>query len=448
MSDSVIIVGGGLAGTEAALVLARAGQSVRLMEMRPEVQTPAHDSGDLAELVCSNSLRSDEVHIAAGLLKEELRHLSSPLVALADSHRVPAGGALAVDRANFSRAATECAETSAGIELIRGEVRNLPDSLALLTPGPLASDALMTEIGKLIGTEHRFFFDAVAPIVEADSLDQERLFAGNRYGRGEPDYLNSPMDERTYLDFVLALLDADQFVPHGFDATDKLPLFSGCQPIEAIAESGLLSLAHGPMRPKGFMDNPLGNNLYALVQLRAENKARSAYNLVGFQTRLKQAEQKRIFRLIPGLENARFLRYGSLHRNSYIDGPRVLQSDLSLGAAPHLYVAGQFAGGEGYIESIALGHLAALFILAKLRSTVVPVPPEETALGALVRHVTGAIEEPLQPSHIHWGLFPSVRGGGRRKEKRLKMVERARGALQEWLQVVQLSGNRLSCEDR
>jgi methylenetetrahydrofolate--tRNA-(uracil-5-)-methyltransferase len=433
-ASTVRIVGGGLAGTEAALLLARAGIDVTLSEMRPTRTTPAHETDALGELVCSNSLRADNPLVAAGLLKEELRRLDSPLLEVAAHCRIPAGDALAVDRNAFARELTEAVEASPQIRLVREEVTDLPgEGLTLLAPGPLASDALMAAVEKVVGKERRFFFDAIAPIIDADSLDLDRLFLGTRYGKGDPDYLNAPMDRDTYFAFLRALSEAEQYVPKGFDAADKLPLFAGCQPIEAIAASGPLSLAHGPMRPVGFRDNPLGRDLFAIVQLRAENANRTAYNMVGFQTRLKQGEQKRVFRLIPGLEKARFLRYGSLHRNSYIDGPRVLARDLSLKAAPHLFVGGQFAGAEGYVESIALGHLAARFLLDRIHDRTPNVPPEETALGAIHYHVTASMEEPLQPSNIHWGLFPSVQVRGNKQAKRQKMVDRARESLAEWL---------------
>ncbi len=432
MSPDVTIVGGGLAGTEAALVLARSGLQVLLCEMRPGTPTPAHESADLAELVCSNSLRAEDPLIAAGLLKEELRQLESPLLAEAEVHRVPAGAALAVDRGAFARALTGMVEANPAITVQRREVTELPTGLAILAPGPLASSSLMAAVEQLVGQDRLFFFDAIAPIIDAESLDRTRLFEATRHDKGDPDYLNVALDRTAYLRFVEELLAGEQVVPHGFDSADKLPLFQGCQPIETIADGGPLSLAHGPMRPAGFEGNPLGRNLFAVVQLRSENRACTAYNMVGFQTRLKQAEQRRVFRLLPGLEKAEFLRYGSLHRNSYIDGPRLLQRDLSLRAAPHLYVAGQFAGGEGYVESIALGHLAARCVLDRVAGREPRIPPEETALGAIHYHVTAATEEPLQPSHVHWGLFPSVPARGK-KARRDLMLKRARESLHQWL---------------
>lgn len=434
MSHRVRIVGGGLAGTEAALLLAKAGIASILYEMRPHLMTPAHETPFLGELVCSNSLRSDSAEVAVGLLKQELRALGSPVLATADATRVPAGSALAVDREAFARNLTGQVEEEERIELVRSEVTELPgDGLTLLTPGPLASPGLMEAVERLIGSERLFFFDAIAPIVEAESLDMSRLFFGARYGKGAADYLNAPMDHKGYMAFLKTLLTAERFVPHGFDSDDKLPLFQGCQPVEAIAASGILSLAHGPMKPKGFfLENPLGRELYALVQLRAENRERTAFNLVGFQTRLTQAEQRRVFRMIPGLDKARFLRYGSLHRNSFIDSPRLLGPDLSFHQAPHLFAGGQFAGAEGYVESCAMGHLAALFIQARLHSGPCPPPPAETALGGLYRHVTEADESPLQPSNMHWGLLPPAGGKGKRG-RRQAMAQRARAALQGWL---------------
>ncbi len=435
MSSDVTIVGGGLAGTEAALLLARFGLKVTLCEMRPEKPTPAHESGHLAELVCSNSLRAKDPTIAAGLLKEELGHLNSPLLAMAETHQVPAGAALAVDRKAFAQALTEKVEENPAISLERREVQDLPTNLAILAPGPLASSSIMKAVERLVGQERLFFFDAIAPIIDAESLDRDRLFQATRHDKGDPDYLNAPLDRTGYFKFVEELLAGEQVVPKGFDATDKLPLFQGCQPIETIADGGPLSLAHGPMRPAGFennVHNPMGRNLFAVVQLRAENQACTAYNMVGFQTRLRRPEQRRIFRQIPGLEKADFLRYGSLHRNSYIDGPRLLQRDLSLKVAPNLFVAGQFAGGEGYVESIALGHLAARCLADRVAGREPQLPPEETALGALHYHVTAAVEEPLQPSHVHWGLFPSVPARGKKARRKL-MLERARLSLQDWL---------------
>jgi len=464
----VVIIGGGLAGTEAALTLAAAGVDVRLYEMRPGRMTPAHTSGGLAELVCSNSLKSEAEDSASGMLKSELRLLGSPVLAAAKQARVPAGRSLAVDRARFSEVLTARVEADPRIRLVREELTTLPrDVPTILCPGPLASDALMNEVETLVGKGRLFFFDAIAPVVDAGSLDMEKLFPGSRYEEGVGDYLNAGMDQPTYSRFVRELLAARQFVPHGFDATDKLPLFSGCQPIEAIASGGWLSLAHGPMRPTGLGPTGSGDRLrlrgslpraesrggrrdaatslgwFAVVQLRAENVERTAYNLVGFQTRLVQSEQKRVFRMIPGLENAEFLRFGSLHRNSYIDSPRLLHSDLGLRALPSVMVAGQFAGAEGYCESTALGALAARFVLARLASgdplralpdwdptvRVGPTfPPRECALGALWAHVTRCPSEPLQPGNIHFGMFPGPSG------KREQIVHRAREAFLVWLE--------------
>ncbi len=431
--SGVTVVGGGLAGTEAALLLARNGVDVTLVEMRPERMTPAHATGDLAELVCSNSLRSDDTSTAAGLLKEEMRRLGSAVLAAADGNRVPAGTALAVDRTAFSRALTRAVEQNPHIRVERREVTQIPGEISIFAPGPLVSDALAAAVAELAGPERFFFFDAIAPIVSADSLDMERLFRGSRYGSEEGgDYLNAPMDRETYERFVKELLAAEQFVPHGFEAGQPLPLFPGCQPIEAIAITGLQSLAHGPMRPTGFAGNPLGERLHALVQLRAENETGTSFNLVGFQTRLKQGEQKRVFRMIPGLERAEFLRFGSLHRNSYIDSPRVLSKDLSFRRRPDLFAAGQFAGAEGYVESTALGLLAGLFVLARLEGREPPIPPDTTALGALLRYVTTCPTSPLEPSNIHFGLLPPGRGSGR-LGKRQAVVNRARDAFSGWL---------------
>jgi len=434
----VTVVGGGLAGTEAALFLACHGVQVTLVEMRPERMTPAHATGNLAELVCSNSLRSDDASTASGLLKEEMRRLGSAVVAAADRNRVPAGTALAVDREAFSRDLTRAVEEHPNIRVERREVTTLPDGHCILAPGPLVSDALAAGVADLAGPERFFFFDAIAPIVAADSLDMARLFRGSRYGAEDGgDYLNAPMDRETYESFVRELLAAEQFVPHGFEAGQPLPLFSGCQPIEAIAITGLQSLAHGPMRPTGFSGNPLGDLLHALVQLRSENEAGTAYNLVGFQTRLRQAEQKRVFRLIPGLERAELLRYGSLHRNSFIDSPRVLARDLSFRARPDLFAAGQFAGAEGYVESTALGLLSGMFMLARTNSQEALPPPDTTALGALLRYVTTCATSPLEPSNIHFGLLPPGKGPGR-LGKRQAVVNRARGAFSGWLEKLSL----------
>lgn len=432
-SPTVTIVGGGLAGSETALFLARAGVSCRLIEMRPERSTPAHETADLAELVCSNSLRSSDPMTAAGMLKEELALLESPLLALAVEHEVPAGSALAVDRRKFSQAVTSAVEQHPLISLERAEVTQIPDEpLVVLAPGPLASPSLMQAVSGLVGTEHLFFFDAIAPIVDADSLDMDRLFSASRYDKGDPDYLNSVFTREQYFAFVEALIQGEKFVPHGFDVTDKLPLFQGCQPVEAIAASGPRSLSFGPMKPKGIVDPVTGRMPFAVVQLRAENRQRTAFNLVGFQTRLIQSEQRRVFRMIPGLEKAEFLRYGALHRNSYLDGPRVLNLDLSLKADTRVHVAGQFAGAEGYIESLALGHLCARFVLSKLQGQPPHLPPPETALGSLWHHVTQSITCPLEPSNIHFGLMPPVDAKGKRP-KRQAMLERGRVAMAAYL---------------
>jgi len=429
-----VVIGGGLAGTEAALTLARLGLTVKLYEMRPLVSTPAHESDLLGELVCSNSLRSDSPDVAPGLLKRELRLLSSPLLDAADLHAVPAGSALAVNRTDFAAELTRRVMEHPFIELVREEVTRLPESeLTILAPGPLCSAALMEHLAGLVGSPYLFFFDAIAPIVAADSLNMEILFRQSRYDRGEGDYLNAPMSEDEYFAFVKALVEAEEHEGHAFENPKNI-VFTGCEPIEAIASRGVLSLAHGPMRPVGLKDFRTGRRPFAVVQLRTENKEGTSYNLVGFQTRLRRPEQLRVFRLIPGLENAEFLRFGSIHRNSYLDSPRLVNPDLSLRMRPNVFVAGQFCGSEGYIESIATGTLAALFLANRAAGREMPMPPAETALGGLLRHVTSSLVEPLQPSNVHFGLLPPLKARGGKVGRREAMSERAQEAMALWLQ--------------
>ncbi|MFH1530896.1 MAG: methylenetetrahydrofolate--tRNA-(uracil(54)-C(5))-methyltransferase (FADH(2)-oxidizing) TrmFO [Pseudomonadota bacterium] len=431
-SPSVRIVGGGLAGCEAAWQLAARGVDVELYEMRPTRTTLVHTSPDLAELVCSNSLRSDSPEVAVGLLKRELRALGSLVLAAADHHRVPAGSALAVDRALFAREITRVLEAHPRVTIRREEVRSVPrEGPTLLTPGPLVSDALAADLAELLGTDHLSFFDAIAPIVDGSSLDMDRLFAASRWDRGDgDDYLNAPMDAETYRGFVDALLAADRIQPAPFDGDDKIPHFPGCQPVEAIASTGPRALAFGPLKPVGLRP-PDGSRPAAVVQLRAEDRARTAFNLVGFQTRLRRPAQEQVFRSIPGLEHARFLRYGSIHRNTFVDAPAVLDGELRLRARPSVRIGGQLSGSEGYVESVATGLLAALFLYGELTGVPLPAPPLETALGGLLNYVTRGTGGRFQPSNMHFGLLPP--GLGRRRERRQGTAESAAVALGGWM---------------
>ncbi len=429
----VDVIGGGLAGTEAALRLARWGFQVRLFEMRPDVPTPAHETALLAELVCSNSLRSNDPNVAPGLLKRELRLMGSPVLEVADLMAVPAGSALAVDRTEFAQELTRRVQETPNIQLIRQEKTALPEQgWTVLTPGPLCSAGLMQHLGELVGTPYLFFFDAIAPIVSSDSLDMNILFRQSRYDEGEGDYLNAPFSETEYLAFVHALLAAEEHQGHAFE-NPKGIVFNGCEPIEAIANRGILTLAHGPMRPVGLEDPVTGRRPFAVLQLRAENKENTAYNLVGFQTRLRRPEQEKVFRMIPGLQKAQFLRYGSIHRNSYLDSPRLVNPDLSLRIRPQVFVGGQFSGAEGYIESIATGALAALFLANKALERPQTLPPPESALGGMLRHVTSSLVQPLQPSNVHFGLLPPLKSRGGKSAKRAAMSLRAEEAFSAWL---------------
>ncbi|MGB8932898.1 MAG: methylenetetrahydrofolate--tRNA-(uracil(54)-C(5))-methyltransferase (FADH(2)-oxidizing) TrmFO [Anaeromyxobacteraceae bacterium] len=435
--QKVTVIGGGLAGSEAAWQLARAGVFVELSEMRPDVRSPAHESGDLAELVCSNSLRSDNPSNAVGLLHEELRRLGSLVLGVADGARVPAGDALAVDRALFSRKVTETLERSPLVRVTRTEARALPDGpgLSLLASGPLTSPALAEALGKVTGAGLHFY-DAIAPIVSADSIDMSIAYARSRYGKGEgDDYLNLPFDGAQYHALVEALVSGEKVKPHEFE---EPRYFDGCLPIEVMAERGPETLAFGPMKPMGLEDPRTGKRPYAVVQLRREDAAGTAWNLVGFQTRLLWPEQRRIFRqFIPGLANAEFQRLGQVHRNTFVDAPRVLAPDLSLRERPHLFLAGQITGVEGYVESAACGLLAARAILDRLAGRAFRPPPAATAIGALHRHLTGAahpVDYPYQPTNVVYSLFPPLVGrhGGKAARKEAH-AQRARKEIISWI---------------
>lgn len=437
MAERVAVVGGGLAGCEAASVLARAGVEVDLFEMKPTRRSPAQKLDGLCELVCSNSLRSDNPLNAVGLLHEELRRLGSPVLACADETRVPAGDALAVDRERFSALVTARLESEPRVRLRREEVASLPagPGLAIVATGPLTSDALAAEIALACGGRLAFY-DAIAPIVSADGIDMDVAYARSRYGKGAGDeYLNLPMDEPAYRAFVAALLSAEKVPAHDFE---EPRYFEGCLPIEVMAERGPEVLCHGPMKPVGLEDPRTGRRPYAVVQLRREDVAGTAFNLVGFQTRLTWPEQRRIFReLVPGLARAEFVRLGQIHRNTFVDAPRALAPDLSLLARPHLFLAGQITGVEGYVESAACGHVAARAVLDRLAGRPFRPPPPGTAMGALHRHVTGEAHPAgydYQPSNVVFALFPPLAGRHRGKEARkMAYVERARREMMAWI---------------
>lgn len=435
-SNRVTVIGGGLAGSEAAWQAARLGAYVTLYEMRPSRRSPAHSGEALAELVCSNSLGSDSAEHPSGNLKNELRALGSVIIEAADRFRVPAGGALAVDRGLFSAEITRLISENPRIKLIRAEVedvRQVPPP-AVIATGPLTSDSLISSLERMLGTGSLYMYDAVAPIVSSDSIDYSKVFAASRYGKGEADYINCPMDKEQYLAFREALVTAER-VP--LSRAEDMRLFEACMPIEEMADRGVDTIRFGPLKPVGLEDPSTGQMPYAVVQLRMEDLPGSSYNLVGFQTRLKWGEQRRVFSLIPGLESANFIRYGVVHRNSYLNSPELLGEGLMLRSFSGLFAAGQLTGSEGYVESTATGALAGINA-ARMTIGKAPIePPAESCMGALARYVRLGKTGRFDPMSISFGLLPDPIGRHRgRKEKRQAQLEAARIAFKGFLQEV------------
>ncbi|HFC98046.1 MAG TPA: methylenetetrahydrofolate--tRNA-(uracil(54)-C(5))-methyltransferase (FADH(2)-oxidizing) TrmFO [Thermosulfurimonas dismutans] len=440
MPERVTVIGGGLAGSEATWQLVRRGVRVRLYEMRPRKLTPAHRTGKLAELVCSNSLRSREITSAVGLLKEEMRRLGSLIMEAALASEVPAGKALAVDRELFAAYVTRRLEEHPLVEIVREEVSRIPpEGLVIVATGPLTSEALAQDLKRLTGEDYFHFYDAIAPIVYADSIDWDRVFRADRYGKGEGAYVNCPLTREEYERFVEELLRAEKVPLKDFE---EPRYFEGCLPIEVMAERGRDTLRFGPMKPKGLIDPRTGREPYAVVQLRPENREGTLYNMVGFQTKLKYREQERVFRLIPGLEHAEFARYGSIHRNSFVCAPRVLKPTLQLRSCERVFLAGQITGVEGYVESTAMGLIAGINAARLIRGLASVVPPPETAHGALIRYLMEADPRHFQPMNNNWGLFPppASDSGRRRKlpkrERYRLLAERALQALEKWLREI------------
>ena len=424
------VVGGGLAGSEAAWALAERGVRVTLYEMRPVVKTPAHQSDRLAELVCSNSFKSVDLTNAHGLLKAELRALGSLLLPCADKARVPGGTALAVDREIFSRAVHDRVTGHPNITVVREEMADLP-SPGIVATGPLTSERLAKAIGARLGSTALAFYDAIAPVVADDSLDHQCLYALSRYGKGEgDDYLNAPMDGPGYQRFIDQLVAADQHQGHDFDA---VPYFEGCLPVEEMARRGRETLRFGPMKPVGLPDPRTGREPYAVVQLRREDRAGQMWNLVGFQTRLRTPEQQRVFRSIPGLEGAEFLRFGSIHRNSYVNSPASLGTGLTAKDDDRLFFAGQITGVEGYTESLGTGLLAGINLARRLEGRPIAVPPPTTMLGALYRYLAEADARHFQPMNANFGLLEPLSGKVKKDRKKELLVERAQSDFSAWL---------------
>ncbi|MEI6214463.1 MAG: methylenetetrahydrofolate--tRNA-(uracil(54)-C(5))-methyltransferase (FADH(2)-oxidizing) TrmFO [Desulfuromonadales bacterium] len=430
-NHTITIIGGGLAGCEAAWQAAQRGVSVVLHEMKPEQFSPAHHLPGLAELVCSNSLRGISLDNAVGLLKEELRRCGSLTIEAAEATSVPAGGALAVDRQLFSDYITAQITSHPLIRVEHGEVSSIPgDGIVIIATGPLTSDALAASLAELTG-DRLYFYDAIAPIVSADSIDRSKIFAASRYGKGDgDDYLNCPFDEAEYLQFVDELKRAEKVPSRDFE---KIIHFEECMPVETLAERGDETLRFGPMKPVGLIDPHTGYEAHAVIQLRAENREKSMYNLVGFQTKLTYGEQRRIFRTIPGLEQAEFVRLGSMHRNTFINSPALLETTQQLKNDPRIFFAGQITGVEGYVESAASGFLAGSAAACFALGQTLPLPPPETALGALMHHITNADVKHFQPMNVNYGLFPGFTEKVKKKERRQKLAERALGTLDEWL---------------
>jgi methylenetetrahydrofolate--tRNA-(uracil-5-)-methyltransferase len=436
------VIGGGLAGPEAALTAAKLGVEVELYEMRPVKMTPAHETAEFGELVCSNSLKSESENTAPWLLKQEMRRAGSELLKHADLSAVPAGHALAVDRVEFSRRIAEAIASEPRITVHREEVTELDpeNGITVLASGPLTSSALSAEISRLTGSEHLAFYDSISPIVEADSIDMERVYFAARYDKGTADYINCPMTREEYDAFYDALTAAEHVQEKEWE---KLSYFQACMPIEELARSGRDTLRFGPMKPVGLRDPRTGKTPHAVVQLRCENLRADSYNLVGFQNHLKFGEQARILRMIPGLENARFLRYGQIHRNTYINAPTVLTERLTLRAWPNVFIAGQLSGVEGYTESIATGMLAGIYAAAVAERFEPTLIPRETGLGSLVHYITHAEAKRFQPANITFDLLPPLDEGTRKRirdkrERHRLQCENALAAFHGWLERMEM----------
>ncbi len=436
--SEIKILGAGLAGCEAALWLANQGVQVHLYEQKPLHFSPAHQKEGFAELICSNSLKAERLDSASGLLKEEMRLMGSSLLGCAEKTRVAAGGALAVDRDAFSQEVTQLVENHPNITLHRQRVEQIDERApVLVATGPLTDGPLAADIQRLIGGQSLSFYDAAAPIVTAESLDMEKVFAASRYGRGEADYLNCPFNKAEYEAFYEALSTAERAPLHDFDADGNLTVYEGCMPIEVMAGRGPDTMRFGPLRPVGLTDPRTGHRPWANVQLRSENRQNTMYNLVGFQTNLKFGEQKRVFSLIPGLEHAEFVRYGVMHRNTFLNSPKLMAENLALKAHPNVWFAGQITGFEGYMESAACGLLAARSILAALEGKTMTPPPADTMCGALIRYITSENKD-FQPMGSNMGILPPLETHIRDKRERYAaLAERAVADMKAWLEAQQ-----------
>jgi methylenetetrahydrofolate--tRNA-(uracil-5-)-methyltransferase len=437
-NHDIWIIGGGLAGSEAAWQLAGAGFRVRLSEMRGVESTPVHHTEGLAELVCSNSFRSDDAdNNAVGLLHAEMRALGSLIMREGDKHRVPAGSALAVDREGFSAGVTAALEGHPNVEIVRERVDVLPASgPVIVATGPLTAAQLAGSIGAATGLDSLAFFDAIAPIVHRDSIDMDVAWFQSRWDKGDGhDYINCPLEKDQYFAFVQGLLEGEKTEFREWEA--NTPYFEGCMPVEVMASRGPETLRHGPMKPFGLRNPRTGKGAYAVVQLRQDNALGTLWNIVGFQTKLKHAEQVRLFRTIPGLERAEFARLGGLHRNTFIRSPELLDQQLRLKSAPHIRFAGQITGCEGYVESAAIGLIAGRFAAAELAGRTLAPPPPTTALGALLSHITGGAEvDSYQPMNVNFGLFPPLDARGKKAERKLALTSRARRDLAAWMETL------------
>lgn len=434
--QTISVVGGGLAGSEAAFQLAELGHKVRLFEMRPEKMTPAHKTGNLAELVCSNSFGSVAHHAVSGQLKWEAERMGSMILEAAGIARVPAGQALGIDRLQFSERITQQIHDHKNIEVVHQEVSSLDDipRPALIATGPLTATALAQSMLSHFGDDFLYFFDAIAPIIDADSIDMSIAWVGDRYGKGNGDYINCPLSKEQYYDFINAIKDSEKTDTKEFEK--NTPYFEGCMPIEEMIRRGDETLRFGPLSPKGLTNPHNGEKAYAIVQLRKENRNATSYNLVGFQTKMKYGEQKRIIQMIPGLQDANFFKLGSIHRNLYINPTQKLTQQLSSRKDPQLFFAGQITGVEGYFESTCIGLLCARFIDASINNKTFLPPPPETAMGALYAALTEEVKDHFQPTNINLGLFPPLEKKYRKREKRDRIVQRARQSFNQWAQEV------------